>query len=1175
MLLSRGYLLKLSGGLNGRGTSYHHPFGCIDIVRAFDDFDLNSPPSNLESAALRYLFLNPTPREVWHYMPSSFYWRDLLQPYDIVDFSCSLENPPYKPASLGRETVDRLGRSYPNNVGRAGAKTLLTSTEIVRSSLHPLSKRMISLLFSLQRGSHAGWENQSLCGLLLLPHMSDMAPRITTFFLRNPHLMALDFSLWVKFLKALHTGIRITSTLPDATVLSPEESRQLYGLDVLPGRSESLSHPFKDEILIRMRDPVARGLPNLNARSSSSSFDFDSYPTVLQASIEEAVSSSIPETITEASTFSEWYAKRMFWAAAGGAPGAKVRWATDEPCERLSKRGALLTIPESHFRNIMRNALGAVLYSKAAPKFENGKVRAIWNTSVEHYIIQAYILDIFDAAQLNDSWSSASNSITKRLRRVVERTLDIADNVGLMWDYSDFNINHSFFAMSTLFSTIVRQISNRLSLPGRGAEANTIKSDLTRALIWVNEAREFTVLEDPESGFISRVVRSLQSGERATSTVNTFLSRSYFIFANRFAHYTFGSHLLREPSDHQGDDVWAVAMCMLAATIFCSLMNLLGFAGQIYKIMCDYRSRGEFLREHYDSESLKVCGYPIRTCMGLIAGEFFREGVFDPSERAASFGNQIAKCIRRGASIPESLFKSLVARNTPLTYTLDSGKKRRILVPEHLMNSPSALGGYGALEFADYSATSILDANPTLGNITSSLHKAPFSPQFSVPWYLIIPSGEGKTFLARTHPDIFVDHDDLIDHAIHDRNLKNIRTDLHGREVGWDQVAKYLSSVTVPIGKVLLTWGPSSAPSSSRCLGAFLLTNGTGLRANYPNRQSLLEDRSVKKYFYESFARRDSAIIGQLVPSLFELLSPNPLTFQKYSSPHSRPTFSQPKVNDKLFFKRYDRSLVPDFNAAHLLGVDTENRAISSILLESALPGGYRSKDISSQAALFARDLEKWIVTCKPTQIHTCSIPSQRIISMAKQYFSASISLITPFPSSKPHSSLPVNHFGAFNVLTTIFGFSLSSSMLRSIQALSPRKYPGLTGKWMNALVQNKEAFSHPVSNIFIQLVNLYSGHELSPTIPTPLFDNSGISLIANYFSGSLSFYPPFYRGFSPAIVTFSRQLTLAFVETLPNVFSSSSLELYDLVHYLEDLCSLQITAFLAANPNGPITIRD
>jgi len=157
----------------------------------------------------------------------------------------------------------------------------------------------------------------------------------------------------------------------------------------------------------------------------------------------------------------------------------------------------------------------------------------------------------------------------------------------------------------------------------------------------------------------------------------------------------FGRVLVPEPSYQAGDDMFSTCANVVDGVLAAIIFNLLGFAGQMYKITLDYAPRGEFLRLSYDGVTHLIAGYPIRSGLGLISGEFFMDSVFDPAQRAAAFYESWAKCVKRGARLPPALLDRLITRNCSITYTDDGGNKHRIVPDLEDVLAPAYLGGAG------------------------------------------------------------------------------------------------------------------------------------------------------------------------------------------------------------------------------------------------------------------------------------------------------------------------------------------------------------------------------------------------------------------------------------------------------------------------------------------------
>lgn len=119
-----------------------------------------------------------------------------------------------------------------------------------------------------------------------------------------------------------------------------------------------------------------------------------------------------------------------------------------------------------------------------------------------------------------------------------------------------------------------------------------------------------------------------------------------------------------------------------------------------------------------------------------------------------------------------------------------------------------------------------------------------------------IPSGEGKTTFARRH-SWAVDHDSLYTPGDRDKMDRLVAS---ARATGdWARANEFARQIArkTPEGKVLLTWGPSTAPKAFEPIGRFTLKKGTGVRENQANREAL---RGVKGQDYQSFAERDAAL---------------------------------------------------------------------------------------------------------------------------------------------------------------------------------------------------------------------------------------------------------------------------------------------------------------------------
>jgi len=122
-----------------------------------------------------------------------------------------------------------------------------------------------------------------------------------------------------------------------------------------------------------------------------------------------------------------------------------------------------------------------------------------------------------------------------------------------------------------------------------------------------------------------------------------------------------------------------------------------------------------------------------------------------------------------------------------------------------------------------------------------------------------IPSGEGKSKLAEEYPEVFIDHDSLLDQREH------IRLNLEAKKTGdWSKVHAFHKNINIPKkNKVLLTWGKYECPDHIKYKHGCLLNEGTGIRENESNRESLKKESGVK--YFKNFKERNDYLFNWVV----------------------------------------------------------------------------------------------------------------------------------------------------------------------------------------------------------------------------------------------------------------------------------------------------------------------
>jgi len=1121
--------------------------------------------------------------------------------------------PGFHPPTVASRLIER----YPPTSGRAGGKVNLDLRQVVFSGALSARGRRLAVALANTPPSciHASWESVAIIALLLCDQFSDASWMYSDFFHGNYRIMMeKGLAYAAKVNKELHSGARMVHSFPGmASAGPPGFSRSLYGLDTLVGRSEFLPLDVPAEMRMRMSDPTIRRLPAIGPGGSTTWGPQSQYDRALNAAIQEAVDSA-NTGIIEPLPFKEWYETRMFWAAAGGAPGAAVRWDTDTPLQRLNKRGALLLLPASHYQPILRNALGAVLWSKCAPKYENGKMRAIWNTSVEHYVIQAYLVDMLERNQDQSGWNASAHHLRHKVNNDLARLGAVERGVGTMWDYSDFNINHTIPAQVGLYRAIDHNLQARLPTgaadPTQAARRRATRHDLTSCLQYLVKAKETIILEDPETGTVATVVRSMQSGERITSVCNTYLNRAYTILVRRWIHHNLGYDPLPSLAYHQGDDAYEISPNILYSCVLCTVYNLLGFAGQAFKITADYGGSAEFLRLSHNAKTGELAGYPVRSAMGLIAGEFFREFVGDPATRVGAYVDQFAKVMRRGAHLHPALLTALLQTRASVSYTDETGIKHHITPDPIRVMTPRFAGGYGvsATDPALSGASSIIAYAHDAFAPPPPVHGGGINAGVPVPRYsavamirvaIGVPSGEGKSVLARTHPTIFVDHDSFMSPADYAEHSNLVRV---ARESGdWSAVNAKVRALVPQSGtggRVLLTWGPQTTPEGFQYLGAAILPSPSNIRANTDNRSALAHGDQPTlttrphPVLGDFFARnrRIMALVGptvrsQLVahvartsrsPSLL-----NPLIVPAYSGP-SPPPYTAPRVNTTLFFGRAalrrfgGAPSLPDFRRTAALNATPAIPRQQALILASALGGAYAPEALSANVADYARLLHCALqkgARIPQGLVITMPIPDRlphffaqwdSYVSqeLARSYLDPAYAYHIPGQAS-PFSEHLSHKYGYFSSLTRDAGFSSDAAVAACVAELQPTTYPGKAGRWFTFVLAmpplRRARPLRDLSSVFSQL-----------QLPAH-FD-----FATDYLAGHLDLVPPLPTGYrSSTVASLIRAFVLSYIErTLPFVDLDRTTYPGAVCH-LETLATETLPLLLSSAVGAPLTLSE
>nr|WGH72970.1 MAG: putative RNA-dependent RNA polymerase [Trichoderma hamatum dsRNA virus 1] len=1107
--------------------------------------------------------------------------------------------------TLGMSQIKKLFMErYPMNAGRAGGKIFITTDNALDVAFDNMKTRALA---ECLLAADNDWENVAATALLLVPDLTLGGSNITSLFLNNRWVFDLPFSDYVKFCKHIHKLTRTNGTLPGHWFRYGDKEKErpwtnsIYGIDIIGGRSEKLQFDTKGEMLMRLADPVKRA--KLIITSHGLKFDYANYAEYLDDMVAKASEELITEDV-RAETLENWYARRFFWGPSGGAPGAEVTWDYGPTKSgdrfRLNKRGALASIPFTDVRKVFDDATEiAVQWSVEALKFESAKMRGILNTGMYPFIAQAYILTHFDSNVDTTSWFATAHGNTTRVANSLRRLSDLRNHTALMWDYADFNINHTLKMMLLMYTHIVRVMLLRLKYTMPSAVMDTIRADFIKTLRFILHARNNTYLRDNENDITVRAIRSLQSGERGTSTTNSFFNRVDSNIVRETGKRLLGRELLPFPSDKLGDDDFETTRNIRDAMLVCALFNLTGAAGQIFKILVEYPGRhgshGEFLRLSYDSANNIISGYPLRALMGFIHGEFFNDPLPQPFERTATVLEQAAKLTRRGYALNKRLLTAWTKTNASLVYTDKSGKKHRITGDFKLAMTPSALGGIGV--------TYTKDAAMLANNVALGIND-PVRRINNKVTAICIASGEGKSTLARTY-DIFIDHDSLLNNSIHGSLVeKALMTG------NWAPVNAYLrstaqeSEVVMSGKKILLTWSKHTAPITADTYG-MMLARGTGFRANKANRRTLERDFGKKLIIAKNFGELTKLALDVYLRDV----SQNGYEYDCFESTAVKPTYKPPKVDVAAMLHR-SKLHIKDFDTLRKHGVATK-KSVYEEIGHSSLTGGYPKQALNESLALYARAIHQWYKCGKweTKRIYVKPIFNSHDISNianALVYDNLAINLIRRQHTTQQAFKLNTkgypdvreikHHYSGFTRLLKPLGASTQITIQTIVDNETPLRYTGKLGRLYSLIKKESVSQTRSVVNtkdlkdrdlltetlLFIDsIAGQTAPDRTSVNYSSKRIDDGDIKLHANlfaYIKGDMELMPPINPGVSAELISLIRSAALASVEQRPAVLRNllTANALNTLIAFRAYEHALLIATIQLLNVNYPgISLRD
>jgi hypothetical protein len=592
-------------------------------------------------------------------------------------------------------------------------------------------------------------------------------------FIANPAARRIHADVWSKFtlfkypqmqalkaMKELHTIIRYTSVWVDGTVLSHDDLACCQYLDSLFNRSELYKYSPSDEILMRVHPGPIQSVPSRqkDGRLRLPSRMHSNWNDELLDVLRKQQRSLLAGRTYRHPTFEEWWHSRSVWASGGSGAGFKLEVYENDmrvTAIRGSKRMALEYMNEDDFWDVV-TTMQPVLHSRNAVKLEAGKNRALWNTSIMTFMIASYILEPTERLLTGEKWNAAPQKTGEQIHAILNRitAMRATDRISFMWDYADFNIQHTLDAQGLLWLAHTEAI--QAVNTNRAADAL-----LTRCCRWLVRAHSTTIMEDVNNKFIATVSRSLMTGSRGTSFTNTSLNGANKELINRAALRMGCKTGIMEPYYGQGDDIFACVADYVSGVVLTGLINWMGLAGQTVKVLIG-SARGEFLRLQYSGQpgSRAVVGFLNRCITGTINGEFKNLALNDPYERARSIMDQLVTLRVRQCNV------------TVLPFIEDALLRRKCMLRANIGQALAATLGITGGDYTVIPDKRILHAMSSCGGAGVPYADGKFAPWFvtNMRWPKLRIA---KNFVAAVSSQ----HDKSLHHALVDVGVAPIEAD--------------------------------------------------------------------------------------------------------------------------------------------------------------------------------------------------------------------------------------------------------------------------------------------------------------------------------------------------------------------------------------------------------------
>lgn len=330
--------------------------------------------------------------------------------------------------------------------------------------------------------------------------------------------------------------------------------------------------------------------------------------------------------------------RAAFWMSGGNQPAGSatlesgllhIDGRTDSAKFRHTKKSYIEGLPADALAKAIESA-PRIAATCSVKVNDPAKVRIIYGCDTTSAMVMSHALAPVEAF-FTSTVAHLRPGAADELADIWFRLQALSNGLGFMYDFDDFNSQHSYPAMKACFQAILDSDWGQRQ-----------DSDYRAAVAWSRDALDDVTARMPTGETLKQPL-GLMTGLRATSYLNTMLNYAHFAAAARAANLEPGQFV----GQHGGDDVFGICQDRVTAVRLLAALKAQGARGQESKIAIS-REFGEFFRLRYGQDG--VSGYPARTVASLASGNFMNTEIRDPRDKAATVAEHVALCVTRGMS---------------------------------------------------------------------------------------------------------------------------------------------------------------------------------------------------------------------------------------------------------------------------------------------------------------------------------------------------------------------------------------------------------------------------------------------------------------------------------------------------------------------------------------------